>query len=134
MKNFLERCNEEHELLLEEAESLFKHHFGKKESLTKILERHCHEESKLSNGMCNNLRKKICEINNVLLSLRCTLSNYLKSWLVEKLSSIHNTSSFHMSNELKTFKEDNEIESTDEDIIEKDLVDLLDDRDEDEDP
>ncbi|XP_028416359.1 uncharacterized protein LOC114540363 [Dendronephthya gigantea] len=132
LQNFLERCKEEQELLLEEVENLFMYYIEKRDNFTEILERRCLEESRLSNGICNHIRKEICEINNVLVSLRLTLSDYIKPWLAEKLDSVDSTSSFHMSNVLETcVEEESEMECIDKDAIE-DLVDLLDDRDEDE--
>lgn len=67
LKNFLERCKEEQELLLQEVKSLFRYHFQKREYLTNVLEQHRLDESKLGNGICNYVTKEVCEKNNVLM-------------------------------------------------------------------
>lgn len=95
LHNFLERCKEEQKLLLLEVERLFNHYFGEKEKLETYIAQHPGDHSRLMRGINVLIKKKLCEINNMLYWSGSILLDYLSTETISKLPN-SKTESGHM--------------------------------------
>ena len=77
LHQFLQRCKEEQELLIQEVERLFKHFITRKEKLNAYVAGHSGQQPKAVAGAICIARKELVEINNTLCALYSKLSEYL---------------------------------------------------------